>query len=148
MQKPFQKKNNILNLIRSFFIMIKAHRGQRDKSGRSYIFHPLTVASKVKGFRAKSVALLHDVIEDNDKYSLDKFSFLDDEQLEAIELLTHKQEDPYFVYIRKIKDNEIAKEVKLKDLEHNSDLNRLKTIEEKDIERLEKYKAAKQILLS
>lgn len=137
----------MLNLIRAFFIMIIAHRGQRDKAGRAYIFHPLTVALGVKGIRAKTVALLHDVIEDNDSYSIEDFAFLDEEQLEAINLLTHRKTEAYFEYIERIKTNQIAKAVKLKDLDHNSDLNRLKKVKEKDIARLEKYKSARRLLM-
>lgn len=138
----------MLNLIRAFFIMIKAHRGQKDKAGKPYFIHPLTVALRVRGIRVKTVALLHDVIEDNKDYTYKDFSFLDEEQLEALKLLTHKKEDSYFDYIKKIKFNKIAREVKLSDLEHNSDLSRLKKVEEKDIKRLNKYNKAKQLLLS
>lgn len=138
----------MLNLIRAFFIMIKAHRGQKDKAGKPYFIHPLTVALRVRGIRVKTVALLHDVIEDNKDYTYKDFSFLDEEQLEALKLLTHKKEDSYFDYIKKIKFNKIAIEVKLSDLEHNSDLSRLKKVEEKDIKRLNKYNKAKQLLLS
>lgn len=138
----------MLNLIRAFFIMIKAHRGQKDKAGKPYFIHPLTVALRVRGIRVKTVVLLHDVIEDNKDYTYKDFSFLDEEQLEALKLLTHKKEDSYFDYIKKIKFNKIAREVKLSDLEHNSDLSRLKKVEEKDIKRLNKYNKAKQLLLS
>ena len=47
-------------------IAIKAHKGQKDKSGREYIMHPIRVAERCKDPRAKIVALLHDVIEDTD----------------------------------------------------------------------------------
>lgn len=138
----------MINLIRAFFIMLKAHRGQKDKAGKPYFIHPLTIALRVRGIRVKTVALLHDVIEDNKDYTYKDFSFLDEEQLEALKLLTHKKEDSYFDYIKKIKFNKIAIEVKLSDLEHNSDLSRLKKVEEKDIKRLNKYNKAKQLLLS
>ncbi|KYF34968.1 Guanosine-3',5'-bis(Diphosphate) 3'- pyrophosphohydrolase [Streptococcus mitis] len=41
-----------------------------------------------------------------------------------------------------VKSNPIARCVKLADLKHNSDLSRLATITEKDLERFEKYKKA------
>lgn len=138
----------MLNLIKAFFIMLEAHRGQKDKAGKPYWLHPLTVALGVKGIRAKTVALLHDVIEDNDSYSLGEFSFLDKEQLEAINLLTHRKTEAYFEYIERIKINQIARAVKLKDLDHNSDLSRLKKIDKKDMERLIKYNSAKRLLLN
>ena len=136
----------MLKLIKAFFIMLRAHIKQKDKARRCYIFHPINVALGVKGIRAKTVALLHDVIEDSDLYCIDDFSFLDDEQLEAIKLLTHSDGEEYFTYINKVKTNKIAKAVKLSDLRHNSNLKRLKNITEKDLERRTKYLKAIEIL--
>ena len=136
----------MLKLIKAFFIMLRAHIKQKDKAGRCYIFHPINVALGVKGIRAKTVALLHDVIEDSDLYCIDDFSFLDDEQLEAIKLSTHSDEEEYFTYINKVKTNKIAKAVKLSDLRHNSNLKRLKNITEKDLERRTKYLKAIEML--
>ena len=50
----------------ALYIMLKAHLKQKDKSGRMYIFHPLYVSFKLKGYNAKIVGLLHDVVEDSD----------------------------------------------------------------------------------
>jgi len=136
----------MLKLIKAFFIMLRANIKQKDKAGRCYIFHPINVALGVKGIRAKTVALLHDVIEDSDLYCIDDFSFLDDEQLEAIKLLTHSDGEEYFTYINKVKTNKIAKAVKLSDLRHNSNLKRLKNITEKDLDRRTKYLKAIEIL--
>ena len=136
----------MLRLFKAFFIMLRAHINQKDKSGRCYIFHPINVALGVKGIRAKTVALLHDVLEDSDIYSFKDFGFLDEEQKEAILLLTHSEKVEYFEYINKVKTNKIALAVKLSDLKHNSNLNRLKTITEKDIDRKNKYLKAIEIL--
>ena len=46
----------------------------------------------------------------------------------------------------RIKKNLIAREVKLADLKHNSDLTRLNEVAEKDLERLKKYKKAISLL--
>ena len=45
-------------------------------------------------------------------------------------------------YVMKIKGNELARAVKLADLAHNSDLSRLPSVTEKDLQRVEKYKQA------
>ena len=50
-------------------------------------------------------------------------------------------------YIKEIKNNPIAKAVKLADLRHNSDLSRLDVVDEYAIKRNEKYKEAMKILL-
>lgn len=63
-------------LIRSAFdVAIDAHKDQRRKSGEAYIFHPLAVAKIVAqeiGLDATSIAaaLLHDVVEDSEDYSI------------------------------------------------------------------------------
>lgn len=61
-------------------------------------------------------------------------------------LLTHSKDVAYFDYINNVKSNKIAREVKLSDLKDNSNLNRLLTVTDKDIKRLEKYKLAQSIL--
>ncbi|MFR9276550.1 MAG: GTP pyrophosphokinase [Peptoniphilus senegalensis] len=136
----------MLNLIKAFIVAIKAHQGQKDKGGKPYILHPIRVALNVKGKDERIVALLHDVIEDTN-YTIDNLDFLTKEQKDALLLLTHDKSVPYMEYIRKVKKNKIASKVKLADLEQNMNLKRLKTISNKDLKRLEKYKRAKEILL-
>lgn len=136
----------MFKLFKAFFIMLRAHSGQKDKAGKCYIFHPINVALRVNGVRAKTVALLHDVLEDSELYSIKDFNFLDKEQMEGILLLTHNTDEEYFDYINRVKTNKIALAVKLSDLRHNSNLKRLKTITEKDINRRNKYLKAMEIL--
>ena len=54
----------MIQVIRAF-IAAKAHRGQRDKAGRCYFWHPLPLPL-VCNLRCESQALLHDVFEDSD----------------------------------------------------------------------------------
>ena len=135
----------MIDLLRSFFIAARAHKGQRDKGGKPYIFHPLKVSLNVRGKDEKIVALLHDVIEDT-SYTIDDLKFLTKNQREALLLLTHDKDTPYMIYIEAIKKNKIASRVKLADLDQNMNLNRLKIVTEKDLERLEKYKKARDLL--
>ena len=135
----------MINYFKAIIIMIKAHRGQKDKAGKAYIFHPINVFFGVKTKDAKIVALLHDVIEDSN-YTIDDLDFLSEKQRHSFDLLTHKDDEPYYDYIEKIKSNDIAKEVKLSDLRHNSNLKRLKKPTKKDLERIIKYKKAMEIL--
>ena len=66
--------------------------------------------------------------------------------LEAVALMTHEDDVPYLDYVAKLKDNPIARAVKLADLAHNSDFSRIGKIDDETRERLEKYKKAKAIL--
>ena len=66
--------------------------------------------------------------------------------MRALELLTHDEAVPYMEYVRAISADPIATKVKLADLAHNSQTDRLPEITEKDRERLEKYRKAKEML--
>ena len=124
-------------------IATEAHKGQVDKAGIPYINHPLTVASLVDTEEEKIVALLHDTIEDTNITEQDLLNYgFSNKIVEAVKLLTHNKNVPYMDYIAKIKDNKLARKVKIADLTHNSDLSRLKEITEKDKKRYEKYQKA------
>lgn len=132
---------------KAMFLASKYHMYQTDKVGKPYILHPIAVAEKQTTDTAKCVALLHDVLEDTDiDVSLLEQHF-SEEVVTAVKLLTRKDDVDYFDYVRALKDNPIARSVKLADLEHNSDLSRLKTVTEYDLLRQEKYKKAREILL-
>ena len=51
---------------KSLTIALHAYAGKIDKAGREYILHPLRVMEKMKTDEERSVALLHDVVEDSD----------------------------------------------------------------------------------
>lgn len=124
-------------------IATEAHKGQVDKAGVPYINHPLTVASLVETEEEKIVALLHDTIEDTNITEQDLLNYgFSNKIVEAVKLLTHNKDVPYMDYVAKIKDNELARKVKIADLTHNSDLSRLKEITDKDKKRYKKYQKA------
>ena len=132
----------------AYAIALVAHKGQVDKAGMDYILHPLTVSNNCSSEEEKIVALLHDVLEDTSVTREDLLKFFSSEIVEAVSLLTHKEEDSYMDYLAKIKANPLAKAVKLQDLKHNMDLSRLPNPSEKDLSRLEnKYKPALEFLL-
>jgi hypothetical protein len=66
--------------------------------------------------------------------------------LEAVALLTHDPEEPYLSYVARVKENPVARLVKLADLRHNSDLTRIPQPTEKDYARVEKYARAIRLL--
>ena len=124
-----------------------AHKDQQDKSGMPYVFHPFHLAEQMQTEETTIVALLHDVVEDTE-YTLEDLTAMGfgPAVIEALKLLTHSEEVPYMDYVRAIRDNPIAKAVKLADLRHNSDLSRLDTVDEKALERREKYLKALALL--
>lgn len=120
-------------------IAYKAHEGQTDKAGVPYIFHPIHIAEQMDSEESCVVALLHDVIEDSD-ITLEILSkYFDDDIIAALRVLTKKENDDYVMYIKRVKTNKLATKVKIKDLEHNRDLNRLDEVTDKDRKRSMKY---------
>ena len=134
---------------RAYETAIQAHRGQVDKAGVDYINHPLTVAANVgENISAIIVALLHDVAEDT-SLTVDELAKkipLTADEVQALKLLTHDEKISYTDYVTKLKSNDLAAVVKRADLEHNSDLSRIKNPTPKDFARVEKYKAALKLL--
>ena len=121
----------------------KAHEGQLDKAGVDYIEHPIYVASQVDTEEEKAVALLHDVIEDS-LVSAEELlqAGLPETVVTAVQILSKKKGQDYQTYLENVKSNPLASVVKLADLKHNSDLSRLSSVTDKDLERFEKYKKA------
>ena len=128
-------------------LCFEAHKDQTDKSGMPYVFHPFHLAEQMKDEDTTVVALLHDVIEDTD-YTVDDLDDMgfSERVISAIELMTHDDEVPYMEYVAEIKKNPIAREVKLADLRHNSDVTRLDVITPWDEKRAKKYAEAIKLL--
>lgn len=128
-------------LIKAFLLCMVKHWKQKDKAGKRYIWHPIHVMLNVEGYNEKIVALLHDIVEDTDVTVPDlrnlKFS---KEVIEAVDVISKKKGQEYFSYLELVKNNNVAKKVKIADLKHNSDLKRLRSITQKDINRAIKYK--------
>ena len=126
-----------------------AHKEQKDKGGMPYVFHPFHLAEQMKDEETTVAALLHDVAEDTDITLADLREMgFPETVLTALNLLTHREGVPYPDYVAAIKENPIARAVKLADLRHNSDLTRLACITPYDRERAEKYAAAIALLES
>lgn len=128
-------------------ISFEAHKDQLDKSEIPYVYHPYEVASGFDTEEEVCVALLHDVVEDTDM-TFDDPALKDfgEKILDALKLLTHSDDTPYFEYIEAIKQNPIARAVKLADLKHNSTRSRMNVITDWDEKRYQKYETAIKML--
>lgn len=134
------------NIMRAMKIAYKAHDGQVDKSGVPYIFHPIHLAEQMDTEEECIVALLHDVVEDTNITFEDLEEEFSPIVIDALKLLTHDKSVEYMEYVKKIRNNPIARKVKLADLKHNSDKTRLLSVTEQDIGRYEKYQRSIEIL--
>ena len=125
----------------------EAHAGQVDKSGLPYVFHPFHLAEQMETEHEVCAALLHDVLEDTDATPADLVTAgIPEAYVNTVLLLTHEPDVPYLDYVRNLKDDPIARKIKIADLRHNSDLNRLDAITERDRSRARKYAQALALL--
>lgn len=128
-------------------LCFEAHKDQTDKTGLPYVFHPFHLAEQMTDEYTTVTALLHDVVEDTD-YTLNDLKEMSypNEIITALTLLTHDDGSEYMDYVKRLKNNPIARAVKLADLKHNSDLSRYDVIDSYAIKRTAKYQQAIEIL--
>ncbi len=110
---------------RAMKLAYEAHHGQTDKGGLPYIFHPYHLAEQMDDEISTCAALLHDVVEDTDVTFDDLEKEFPHEVLDVLKLLTHDEDEDYYEYVRRLKDDPVAKKIKLADIAHNSDQSRL-----------------------
>lgn len=106
-----------------------AHHGQLDYNGIPFIFHPLHLAEQMDDEISCCAALLHDIVEDTAITLDDLRREFPEEVVSIVALLTHgdsaeSDNTEYFDYIRSIRENPVAKKIKLADIAHNSDQTR------------------------
>jgi (p)ppGpp synthase/HD superfamily hydrolase len=139
MRRP--KDSTELELLeKAIAIAVTAHRGQKDRSGAPYIFHPLRVMNRVMTTSEKTVAILHDVVEDTD-WSFEKLrrEGFPPAVIEALRCVTKREGEDYEDFVKRSASNSLARRVKLADLEDNMDIRRLPKLTEDAKERLQKY---------
>lgn len=139
---------NLATLEDAISIAAKAHKNQKEKTNSPYILHPLRIMMRMNTEAEMIAGVLHDVVEDSvwTVEQLRKQGF-SNEVLEAVECLTHKEGENYEDYIERIKSNEIARKVKLADLEDNMNIQRIGgDLTERDFQRLEKYHKVWRVL--
>ena len=120
-----------------------------DKGGMPCIIHTIHVAEQMDDEDSICAALLHEVIKENgitlQGLLLEGFS---ERTVIALKLLTKRNDVPYDEYIRRIKKNRIARKVKIADLSHDCDLDRLHVINEDVIKTFNKNQETLRYLLS
>jgi (p)ppGpp synthase/HD superfamily hydrolase len=124
-------------------IAATAHSGQTRKNGTPYILHPLRVMLRQSSEQAMIVAVLHDVVEDTE-VTMEKLvaAGFAPAVIEALGLLTHAESTAYEAYVQAIASNELARSVKLADLEDNMNLSEIPEVTDEDLTRTAKYHRA------
>ena len=129
-------------------IAYNAHKDQSDKGGYPYIMHPIHIAEQMETEDETIAALLHDVIEDTDiGFDYLKKEGFSDTVINCLKILTKDPNEDYMDYIRKIKKTGgIALKIKKADMAHNMIAERISKKIQSDDSRMEKYRAAFDIL--
>lgn len=150
--------NYTLEYTKAYAMIIKLFDNRIDKGGNPYIGHLLRVCdgvskeadSKVADKnstlgvfykKAEIVALLHDAIEDTNLTTEDlKEAEFDQEIIDAIDAISRRDDEKYyFDFIERVNKNDIARIVKIHDLEDNMNIMRLDTLDDSDLQRVKKY---------
>ena len=131
-------------------LALQAHQGQKDKGGKVYILHPLRLMMQFSDETLQIIAILHDVVEDSD-ITLEqlKEKGFKQEIIDALNTLTRQPNETYKHFIQRVSENPLAIQVKLADLKDNLNTTRISgDLSQKDLERLNKYRAALSFLES
>lgn len=127
----------------AIWLAINAHRGQVDKSGQPFILHPMRVMCKMDNDHDRMVAVLHDVIEDTDwTYNGLMQAGYPKTVVYAVEAMTRHKSESYPEYITRVIRNPHARHIKMRDIEDNTSIDRMLVTDQRDIERLRRYKLA------
>ena len=102
-------------------ISYEAHDGQYRRDGLTpYIDHPREVANRVTTFDEQCLAWLHDVLEDT---GLTAQALRDkgvpEQIIDGVTYMTKRDGESYIDYLCGIRNNPLAKSVKIADMLHN-----------------------------
>jgi len=95
------------------------HKGQTRWDGGDYIRHPKGIADKFSDDLRKTVAILHDVVEDTDAELSEIKERFGGQVASAVDALTKRSGETYKDFIRRSAKNAIAKDIKIADIENN-----------------------------
>jgi len=102
------------------------HSDQYDKAGFPYILHPIRVAACMDTEEEKVVAVLHDVVEDNEHITIqDIENQFGPDTARSVDAITRRDNEELKDYLDRVLTDEIATRVKIKDMEDNLHISRL-----------------------
>lgn len=107
-------------LLKAATVAARVHAKQLRKDGTPYIAHAIRVAIRCQSKDEKTVALLHDTVEDTDLTldDLREIGFAED-IIEAVDALSRRPYESYVEFIERCKLNKLARAVKVADIEDN-----------------------------
>lgn len=131
-------------------LAIHYHAGQRDKEGECYMLHLLRVMLACSTPEAMQVAVLHDALEDTSATAEElRAAGISPEVVEAVSLLSKPENMRYEDYVIRLSSNELARQVKIADIQDNYRIHRVAYRQEhrhEDRQRIERYILSHQFL--
>jgi (p)ppGpp synthase/HD superfamily hydrolase len=106
-------------LERAIEIAARAHAGQFDPVGEPYILHPLRMMLTLNSPDSRIVAILHDVVEKSDDWTLERLRLegFSAGVLDAVEALTKTPEETFENLVKRAGRNKIGRLVKVADIQ-------------------------------
>lgn len=140
----------LANIDDALRLVVHHFHGVKDKDGEPYVMHCLRVMMGVADPMGQMVGLMHDLIEDTE-VTLEELRQLGfaDEIITAVDLVTHQAADSYANYVVRIKQNDLARQVKLSDLRDNTAMGRVLYRDgqtDDDAKRIQRYVLSYQYL--
>lgn len=129
-------------LSNAILLATKAHFGQYDRGGKPYILHSLVVLHKLRSNdeELQAGAVLHDVVEDTGTTYKDlRDAGMSERVVDMVRGVTKVPGETPEEYEERVLANYDSMRIKEADLQHNSDIRRLKGVTEKDVARTVKY---------
>lgn len=137
------------DLLHAISVAARAYEGRTDRQGEPYVAHAMRVMLDVEGDEARTVAILHDVLE---------WGSITAQQLvgegfpprvmRAIDAMTRRDEEPLKTWMARIQGDELALEVKRADLRDNAQQWRLDSMPDAATRErmLRKYRRSAELL--
>ena len=96
-----------MDIERAIQIAVEAHAGVKDKGGKAYILHPISVMMRCETDEEKTVAILHDVVEDTDwTFEALQEEGFSEKIIEALKTVTkHTEDEDYDEFIQRSPKN-------------------------------------------
>lgn len=139
-ESKYEHIKNMEDLVmKATVIVTDLFKNDIDKGGNSYLLHLLYVYSGVKSKEEKTIAMLHDILEEKEVSSEDLIEVgFSKNIVNDVLILTKDKSISYEEYIDNIIKNGSIESirVKLADLDNNMDLSRIKNPTEVDYDRI------------
>lgn len=138
--------------VKALDFAFKAHAGQVDLGGDPFILHPIRVAMRLETIAERTVALLHDVVEDTPVTVDEIAKEFGGTIARAVDALSRRKTETYEEYILRVKQDPLAVVVKLADLADNMSDHRARNLPPEKQgawrkRKLDRYERAREVLL-